>query len=988
MFIIFIVIVQGFKISKIPESGTPPTRKYGSRAVYDPENNQIIIFGGYSVSQGVYFNDLDTFNLTGGFWGKIYPESALFPPGLKSSGIFLRNDRKIFIVFGEKSDGISSDIYSFNLETLIWKQEYLSGYPIPGLKYFAYTTFTMPANNTYLAIFGGISHKSRSNNLYLYILYRINQDTLLCSLLPQNGQIPESMVYPSISFFEDSLYIFGYSAFFNNITTSETFFSYNIILETWNNVEVLSEKPEPRVFHNTIVYNNEMYLLYGAHIESSSAISSLWKYNFLTSKWTLLTNNTDDFVDNYAIVLVDSTIYLALGRNETNYYNSLCTINLKGPSYNKEIISKNWDFPIGRKNHCALVVTDYLWIFGGQSENGDFFNDIWEFSFTNLWWTRRSTNGDVPSPRELFGCALIMGVNIYVFGGRNKENIFNDGFYYQINLHLWVALESLSLSPSPRYDLCAIYYNYNIFIVGGTDDINVFDDIWVYDYLNTVFYVMNEDDDYKIGLYGHKCIKVTNKKLDYIFTLGGRTKNGQNQNLFKSEIIYKDNKYSTYTSVIKEFESFYLSHAGMVYSKDHLFLIYGSKWDFYISPSLYMINIESGDISEINSFPSEQRDGHSLVQYGKNFYVFGGGTGTDDLLDNHISNILFEIKPENDDLNLLNCSDGTIEETCEPCPVGNYCTNSVKIPCLKGTFSNQLSCIHELQCLPCDYNYYNDKLGSTYCMQCNTNDYCPIGSMNPIPRPNVQSYRASQPSAYIGKGNYISSLIENLWVTAGVLAAIITIIVILIQSLWSKLKFIDIYTDGHEQETGKPIILRKTSVGGLFTIYFFISAVVTAAGLLMSFIMDNIEENKSLIPLVTLDEFVIAKKLIVIAEFLVYGGFCVNDVNECNSSSNVLEVGLHFSSRILKCYKLENTCSIHVEYTNIYTEKDARIQFRMTESISYSSGMTVNITTSSSIPNEDSSIFTSIYPDDDYKIFKGKTASVVYAELIPSVENI
>ncbi|OMJ94599.1 hypothetical protein SteCoe_2248 [Stentor coeruleus] len=982
MLLIFLAIVQGFKISKIPESGTPPTRKYGSKAVYDPETNQIIIFGGYSVSQGIYVSNLDTFNLTGGFWDKIYPQSAFVPPGLKSSGIFLRNDRKIFVVFGEKSDGISSDTYSFNLDTRIWKQEYLSGYPIPGLKYFSYTSFTF-SSNTYLALFGGASHIGRSNNIYLYFLYRINQNTLSCSILPQNGQIPESMIYPSISFYEDSLYVFGYPAFYDNMTNADSLFRYNLILETWEIVNVLSEKPEPRILHYSIIYNNEMYLLYGARIENSLAISTIWKYNFSSLKWTLLANNTDDYVDNYAMALVGSTVYLALGRNETNYYNSLYSLNLEDPLYNKKTISQNYDFPTGRKNHCAMVITDYLWIFGGQSEDGEFFNDIWEFSFTNLWWTRKNANGDIPEPRELFGCALIMGVNIYIFGGRNNDKIYNDGFYYQTNVNLWVTLGSLNFSPSPRYDLCAVYYQYNIFIVGGTDETNIFDEIWDYDYLNSMFYIISKDDEYKISLYGHKCVIISNDEFINIYTIGGKSIAGPNEKFLKTQVVLKDNYFTTNTSVISS-EKVNLNHAGMINSNNQLFVIFGSKWDFYISPSLIMIDIESFNISEIASFPNERRDGSSLVQYGKEFYVFGGGTSTDDLIDNHISNTLFKITPEDDDNNLYNCSDGTTGENCEPCPTGYYCLHLEKMPCNKGTFSNQISNVHEVQCIPCDYQFYNDKLGASYCNQCNTNDFCPIGSISPVLKITVPAYKTSQPSAYTGKTSYINNLIKNLWIIAGVLASVTTFMLILIRSLWNKLKCIDMYTDAHEQELDKPIILRKTSVGGLFTIYFIIIAVISAIGLMMNYIMDNVQESKSLIPLVTLDEFVSAKNIIVITEFLVYGGYCINGLGECLSYNVVNDAGILFSSRIVKCYKYGKICEIHVNYKNAYIEKEAKIQFKMKENTSYSSGITVNISASSSIPDEISSIFVSLYPDDN-KVFRGKTSSAVYFELIPSV---
>jgi hypothetical protein len=92
--------------------------------------------------------------------------SRFTPPGLGMSSLYLRTDKTLLVLYGEKDNAISSDIFSFNFNTSSWKLENLSGNSIKGRKLFASCSFTY-LNTSYIAIFGGTTQNGVENNLYL-----------------------------------------------------------------------------------------------------------------------------------------------------------------------------------------------------------------------------------------------------------------------------------------------------------------------------------------------------------------------------------------------------------------------------------------------------------------------------------------------------------------------------------------------------------------------------------------------------------------------------------------------------------------------------------------------------------------------------------------------------------------------------------------------------------------------------------------------------
>lgn len=161
-----LAIVNALKITKIPESGSPPSRLTGSAAVYDSIMNRIITFGGIEYRNNIQVSSVLTFDLGLLIWGEIKTQSTFIPDSRELSNMHLRPDRKLLIFFGITASGISSDVYSFSLETGIWKTEDLTGDAISGRDSPGFTCFTY-SGIEYVSFFGGLTINGLDDNLYM-----------------------------------------------------------------------------------------------------------------------------------------------------------------------------------------------------------------------------------------------------------------------------------------------------------------------------------------------------------------------------------------------------------------------------------------------------------------------------------------------------------------------------------------------------------------------------------------------------------------------------------------------------------------------------------------------------------------------------------------------------------------------------------------------------------------------------------------------------
>ncbi|CAE7577395.1 gefF [Symbiodinium sp. CCMP2456] len=136
------------------------------------------------------------------------------------------------------------------------------------------------------------------------------------------------------------------------------------------------------------------------------------------------------------------------------------------------------DGPAGRRQHSAATSGESMWIFGGEGDDGQMSDELWELNPQEPSWTLPTVSAAKPPGRRGHTAVMTSGT-LYVFGGYNSGNL-ND--LWSINVLAgnpeWVQMSSVSTSPSARADHSAVLMSTVMWIFGGSAGDGAMNDVW------------------------------------------------------------------------------------------------------------------------------------------------------------------------------------------------------------------------------------------------------------------------------------------------------------------------------------------------------------------------------------------------------------------------------------------------------------------------------------------------------------------------------
>lgn len=127
------------------------------------------------------------------------------------------------------------------------------------------------------------------------------------------------------------------------------------------------------------------------------------------------------------------------------------------PDWNKKT------FNLGRGEHSAVIHNNRIYFFGGfDAAENQYMNDFYEYNID----LDSSVEMNTPpvSSRSAARCLVSGDYNLYIFGGKNDSEFFNDLWTYSFQNSSW---ENISEGPGPRCHYSAVQVNGSIIIFGG-----------------------------------------------------------------------------------------------------------------------------------------------------------------------------------------------------------------------------------------------------------------------------------------------------------------------------------------------------------------------------------------------------------------------------------------------------------------------------------------------------------------------------------------
>ena len=541
---------------------------------------------------------------------------------------------------------------------------------------------------------------------------------------------------------------------------------------------------------------------------------------------------------------------------------------------------------------------------------------------------------------------------------------------YNLVSNEWIEITTSPMPPA-RMNACMDFTYPILQILGGENGNGYLSDFWSFNLEYNSFEQLESGS--MPALTEHVCVLDS----DYVFyTFGGRTSElSLNTNLYYYHVGWGDPVPLPYP--------LYISSAGLIFLEGFFAIIGGNQIDVALS-NVTLYETATGIGYNMENLPVAVTS-HAIAQAGKNIYVFGGSLSMGSSYQKEVGTSNFYLV--NNDY--FQCSKGFYSSSCTPCPPGSYSvaldSTSCEL-CPAGTYGSRYGLSYLSQCTPCSYGTFADQTGSTYCKDYHTPSECPIGSTAPIHRDSIQAFTEIQPSPYDDHTSVAANYISNFQIAVYV-ALILTGVLYGALLHTRAFRYIDLFKNEHEVERGQDP--ERTAIGGVATMIFLIASSIFIVSPSILYFIANITETKTLVPVFTLDNQIFTAELLFLNITLYnYGGNCGNSEGVCYNHVDAKSTGFSSQASHISCTRLENACLVSLQCYGCYVSTSGYATVTFNDYLVYATGIKIEVGSTSSIPDSNSSYVQFYLDPGQDKVFNGLQSSVVYVAMYPSVESI
>ena len=432
-------------------AGTPPSARLHHTAIYDPERNRMLVFGGWNGSGRTIFDE--TWELTLGgtpTWTKLFPSGTSPGPRFGHAAIY-DPVRDRMLVFGGNS-GSFTDTWELTLGgTPTWRGLSPSGAP--------------PQGDGLRAIYDPLRDR-------MLVCGGNPNDTweLTLGTTPTWTKLPLSGTRPSIAGYHSMIYdpLRDQMVVFGGVEIDYIGWDVNDVwalslggVPTWTKWTPSGALPNPRSMHSAIYDpdHDQMLVFGGDHFDFRPLTWALtlganpeWNQFPFPARLPPLSSATGVYDPSRDQVLI-------FGGNQGGVVvNDSWILSLAGePTWTK--LSPSGNPPSKRHGHTAIYDPgrDRMVVFGSSSLLG---NDTWALSLGEApAWMEQSPSGVWPRPR--WGHTAIYDPvrdRMIVFGGYDNTDRLNDTWELTLGSNpTWRELSTSGTRPSARMEHAAIY---------------------------------------------------------------------------------------------------------------------------------------------------------------------------------------------------------------------------------------------------------------------------------------------------------------------------------------------------------------------------------------------------------------------------------------------------------------------------------------------------------------------------------------------------
>uniref|UniRef100_A0A8P4KKU0 Rab9 effector protein with kelch motifs n=1 Tax=Dicentrarchus labrax TaxID=13489 RepID=A0A8P4KKU0_DICLA len=258
---------------------------------------------------------------------------------------------------------------------------------------------------------------------------------------------------------------------------------------TWEEIPQSGEVPSAREGHTLCVVKGKLFLFGGASSpEATECLPGVYSFDIVSLTWDCLeVGGMALRTLRHSSVAVGDNIYVYGGTVGGNPTNDLMVFNTVSLTWTP--VKTSGSLPPALCGQSFALVGDQLFMFGGYEEGGIFCKDLYVLNTDNLVWQKWEVKGESPAACSGQTLTAHHDKDIYLFGGKSTNDdgtvtSSNEIHKLSIAKMKWKVPLYVGIPPARRHGHTAFILHSHLFVFGGKNEEQEFNDLKVMKLIN------------------------------------------------------------------------------------------------------------------------------------------------------------------------------------------------------------------------------------------------------------------------------------------------------------------------------------------------------------------------------------------------------------------------------------------------------------------------------------------------------------------------
>ncbi|XP_053267644.1 rab9 effector protein with kelch motifs [Pleuronectes platessa] len=258
---------------------------------------------------------------------------------------------------------------------------------------------------------------------------------------------------------------------------------------SWEEIPQSGDVPSAREGHTLCVVGGRLFLFGGVSTpEASECLSGVYSFDIVSLTWDCLsTGGVAVRTLRHSSAAVGDNIYVYGGILGGNRTDDLLVFNTVSLSWTP--VKTSGSLPPALCDQSLALVGDQLFMFGGHGAGGDFCKELHVLNTENLLWQKLEVKGDTPAACSRHTLTAHHDKDIYLFGGRSftedgTETSSNEIHKLSIAKMKWKVPLYVGIPPARRHGHTTFILHSHLYVFGGQNEEQEFNDLKVMKLIN------------------------------------------------------------------------------------------------------------------------------------------------------------------------------------------------------------------------------------------------------------------------------------------------------------------------------------------------------------------------------------------------------------------------------------------------------------------------------------------------------------------------